>query len=229
MGRFTKVTLAATIVLSVMASAAWGAVTPGWECIPTAVGQAVVSGGTGAAPACGVGSTAVLAPTYVSSAVGGKPTAEFSSVNVQIVSGSGSTSGTKNGEGNLVVGYAENAGGYPRTGSNDLVVGANNGWSGYGDIVGGDNNQALGNYATAVGLSNKASGIASFSAGTANTASGSHSSVSGGAHNVAHGVDAAVAGGDDNRASGDFASILGGFGNTASGNCQAIPLAPGSC
>jgi hypothetical protein len=229
MNRLTKVALAAMTVFGVMASAAWGAVTPGWECIPATAGQAVVSGGTGASPACAGGSTAVLAPTYVSSGVGGKPTAEFSSVNVQIVSGSGATSGATNGEGNLVVGYAENPGGYAQSGSNDLVVGPNNGWSGYGDIVGGNNNQALGNYATAVGLSNKASGAASFSAGASNTAFGSHSSVSGGTHNVARGIGAAVAGGDANNAKGSFASILGGFGNTASGNCQAIPLAPGSC
>src|ERR1044072_2561489 len=50
------------------------AVTPGWECIPTTAGQAVVSGGTGVTPACGAGSTAVLAPTLVSSGVGGEPT-----------------------------------------------------------------------------------------------------------------------------------------------------------
>ena len=49
-------------------------VTPGWECVPVTAGQPVVSGGTGAAPSCAGGSTAVLAPTYVSSGVGGKPT-----------------------------------------------------------------------------------------------------------------------------------------------------------
>ena len=50
-------------------SAAFGAVTPGWECVPTTAGQAVVSGGTGSKPSCS-GGTAVLAPTYVSSGVG---------------------------------------------------------------------------------------------------------------------------------------------------------------
>ena len=130
---------------------ALAATTPGWECIPTTAGQPVVSGGTGAAPSCGGSTTPVLAPTYVSSGVGGKPTVVFASVNVQIVSGSGSTSGAVNGEGNLVVGYAENAGGKLRTGSNDLVLGANNGWTGFGEFVSGVNNVARGDYTGILG------------------------------------------------------------------------------
>src|SRR5437764_12535738 len=88
-------------VFAVFAAGALAAVTPGWECVPTTAGQAVVSGGTGSAPSCGAGTTAVLAPTYLGSGVGGKPTVQFVAVNVQIVSGSGSTSGTVNGEGNV--------------------------------------------------------------------------------------------------------------------------------
>src|SRR5947209_9712255 len=94
----------ATAAVGWMASSAVAAVTPGWECIPTSAGSAVVSGGTGASPSCGSGTTPVLAPTYVASGVGGKPTVEFSDVNVQIVDGTGATS-TVNGTGNLVVGY----------------------------------------------------------------------------------------------------------------------------
>src|SRR5690349_23345621 len=120
--RLSKAAAAATIVLGWATPATAGATTPGWECIPATAGQAVVSGGTGSAPACAAGSTAVLAPTFVSSGVGGKPTVQFSGVNVQVVSGTGSTSGPVNGEGNLVVGYAENTSERTRTGSNDLVV-----------------------------------------------------------------------------------------------------------
>ena len=54
------------------ASVASAAVTPGWECVPAAAGGAVVSGGTGSTPSCAGDSTAVLAPTYVSSGVGGQ-------------------------------------------------------------------------------------------------------------------------------------------------------------
>ncbi|HEY3947006.1 MAG TPA: hypothetical protein VGL78_17420 [Solirubrobacteraceae bacterium] len=77
------------------------------------------------------------------------------------MSGSGSTGGTVNGMGNLVIGYAENPKGYVRTGSNDLIVGTGNGWTGFGEIAGGANNRASGPYATTFGLSNIASGMES--------------------------------------------------------------------
>jgi trimeric autotransporter adhesin len=196
------------------AAAAAFATTPGWECIPVTAGQAVVSGGTGSTPACAAGSTAVLAPTFVSSGVGGKPTVQFSGVNVQVISGTGSTSGAVNGEGNLVVGYAENTSGRTRTGSNDLVVGSESGWKSYGEIVGGFGNTAGGTYASAFGTANAANGAFSLVAGQSNRATGSASSVTGGKSNTAKAV---------------ASSILGGDGNTASANCQAIPAAPGTC
>src|SRR5205807_9418104 len=92
----------------VLAGGALAAVPPGWECIPTTAGQPVISGGTGSAPSCSSGTTAVLAPTFVASGVGGEPTVRFAAVNVQIVSGSGATNGAVNGTGNLVIGYDEN-------------------------------------------------------------------------------------------------------------------------
>src|SRR5262249_11099082 len=207
--------VAAAVGCGLFAGGAFGAVTPGWECIPTTAGQAVVSGGTGATPSCGAGKTAVLAPTYVPSGVGGKPTVVFSAVNVQVVSGSGSTSGAVNGEGNLIIGYAENANSFTRVGSHGLVVGANNGWKSFGELVGGNRNQALGNYATVFGNSNTASGGSSFAAGEVNTASGGASSVSGGAHNAATGADSSATGGEFNRAASTFASVTGGCSNLA--------------
>src|ERR1700751_944618 len=105
MKRTALVLAIAAAAIAYNASAAL-AVTPGWECIPTTAGEAVVSGGTAAAPRCTAGTTAVLAPPFISAGVGGKPTVEFSALNVQIVSGSGSTNGQVNGTGNLVVGYA---------------------------------------------------------------------------------------------------------------------------
>ncbi len=204
--------LAAAAMLAFNVSSAF-AVTPGWECVPTTAGQAVVSGGTGAAPTCGAGTTAVLAPTYVSSGVGGKPTVEFSTVNVQVVSGSGSTHGAVNGEGNLVVGYAENSDGFPQTGSNDLIVGSNNGWSGFGQIVGGFDNTAVGNYAAAFGLTNVASGAESLVAGSVNVASGLHSSATGGSHNTVSAANAAIGGGLQNIAGSSQSFIGGGCDN----------------
>ena len=79
--------LATCVFVLAIGAAAAQAVTPGWECVPTTAGQAVVSGGTGGAPSCGAGTTAVLAPTFVSSGMGGKPTVQFSALNVQIVNG----------------------------------------------------------------------------------------------------------------------------------------------
>ncbi|HEX4493539.1 MAG TPA: hypothetical protein VH914_20220 [Acidimicrobiia bacterium] len=190
--------------LNPAAAAAHGAsralsVTPGWECVPSAVGQPVLSGGTAATPSCGAGSTPVLAPTFVSSGVGGKPTVQFSAVNVQILSGSGSTGGPVNGEGNLIVGYGENPGGRRQTGSNNLIVGSANGWTSFGTIVGGYSDQTTGPYASVVGTKNTASGHSSFVAG------------------------------QQNKASGRSSSVLGGDGNAATANCQSIPAAPGVC
>src|SRR5437764_1129197 len=91
-------------VFCCVTSTAWGAATPGWECVPATAGQPVLSGGTGSTPSCGAGTTSVLAPTFVAAGVGGKATVQLSGVNVQIVDGAGSTS-TLNGTGNLVLGY----------------------------------------------------------------------------------------------------------------------------
>ena len=150
-----------------------------------------------------------------------------------------------NGEGNLVLGYAENANGYAQTGSHDLVVGKNNGWSSFGEVVGGNTNRATGNYAAVFGKTNVASGGSSFAAGESqHRLRRSPPSVAGGAHNVASGGRcraspaggstsprdpfASVAGGCENLAgsgsgrSGSCGSsgaeaVLGGFENTASG------------
>lgn len=58
------------------------------------------------------------------------------------MSGSGSTEGTVNGRGNLIVGYNERLVGDTniRTGSHNLVVGAFNNYSSYGGQVIGYNN-----------------------------------------------------------------------------------------
>src|SRR5437763_5289781 len=169
--------------LGVSAGTAFGAVTPGWECVPTTAGQAVVSGGTGAAPSCGAGQTGVLAPSYVSSGVGGKPTVEFSAVNVQIVNGTGSTASV-NGMGNVVVGYDENPAALKQTGSHDLILGRNHSFTGFAELLDGFANTASGNYATVLGASN--------------TASGTYATVTGGQDNAATTPPASASGPDAN-------------------------------
>ena len=88
--------------------------------------------------------------------------------NLNIRSGSGETSGTVNGYGNLIVGYNEEWGSSnDRSGSHNIVVGEGHEYSKYGGLV--------------VGFANTISGgYASVSGGNGNTASGPYSSVSGG-------------------------------------------------
>src|SRR5262249_22238431 len=76
--------------------------------------------------------------------VGGKPTIQFSGVNVQLVNGAGSTY-TQNGSGNLVLGYDAVAPSRPQTGSHDLVIGDQNVFMGSASAVFGDVNAALKN------------------------------------------------------------------------------------
>src|SRR5437016_12670377 len=124
MSRKAAALAAALVYLGVFVGGAWAAVTPGWECVPTVAGQAVVSGGTGSAPSCGAGTTAVLAPTYVPAGVGGKPTVKLAAVSVQLINDVGRTASV-NGTGNLVIGYDENPGALAQTGSHDLILGRN--------------------------------------------------------------------------------------------------------
>jgi hypothetical protein len=201
--------IAATAALSCLlvevGSAA--AVTPGWECVPATAGKAVVSGGAGATPSCVTGTTAVLAPTYVSSGVGAKPTVQFASVNVQIVNGSGSTS-TINGRGNLVVGYDENPSGRAQTGSHDLVLGERNAWSGYSELLAGYANAASGPYSSVLGASN--------------SASGTYAAVTGGEGNAAKGTGGTVGGGLHNTASSSFTNVTGGCSNLAGAGTVSV-------
>jgi hypothetical protein len=241
--RNLAVGLAASMsVLGGSVGAAQAAVTPGWECIPITAGQAVVSGGAASAPSCGVGTTPVLAPTYVASGVGGKPTVEFSAVNVQVVNGSGAEA-TLNGTGNLVVGYDEKPG--AQTGSHDLLLGGSNSYLSYGGLVGGIGNAISSSFASVLsGTQNVAnSSSTAVLGGYGNHASATYSTIAGGCSNLAgsgtlavsanctntttypHGF-ATVLGGVANQADGTAASASGGDFNIASTACQAIPVAP---
>jgi hypothetical protein len=150
----------------------------------------------------------------------------FSGMNVKIVDGSGSTYGTVNGRGNLIVGYNElRGGGYDnRTGSHNIVVGSYNNYSSYGGLIAGETNTISGPYSSVSGgIYNIASGeYASVSGGHTNTASGDESSVSGGLQNEASGAHASVSGGRYNDAIGGNTSVSGGVANTASGSGASV-------
>ena len=127
---------------------------------------------------------------FVGVGVGGKPTIQFSGVNVQIVNGEGKTASV-NGEGNLVIGYDENKEGkHQQTGSHDLVLGEEQTFTSFGGLVAGWANQVTGAFASVTG-------------GMENSASAPESSVTGGLMNSAPGGQASVGGGRLNTASGD--------------------------
>jgi collagen triple helix repeat protein len=175
---------------------------------------------------------------YVASGVGGKPTIQFSAVNVQVVNGEGKTASV-NGEGNLIIGYGENGGKHAQTGSHNLILSEEQTFTSYGGIVAGFENTISGAFGSVLGgIENIASGEASMvSGGEANRASTGGASVSGGKGNIASGADATISGGGANTASGVFAwigggdiniaseeeaSVSGGYGNNASGPKSSI-------
>ena len=211
-GRLGLLAVLIPTVLACMAPAASAAgPVPGWECVPTTAGQTVTSGGTGPTPSCSSG-TAVLAPTYVALGVDKKPTVQFSAVNVQVVSGSGSTSGPVNGVGNLIVGY-EPAITRSQGGSNDLIVGTNDSGPGSESLSPGADDTVSGDYGSGLGDGSVVNGLAStVTGGLDNTSSGAESSVAGGQFNTASGGASFVSGGCDN---------LAGPGSTPSSTCTS--------
>ncbi len=147
-----------------------------------------------------------------------------SGANLQVVDGSGSTSGPTNGLGNVIIGYNEKTGSQPRTGSHNLVVGQENGYSSFGSIVGGEFNLATARGASVLGGSyNTASGLyATVAGGSSNTASGQNAAAGGGYSNLSSGSYASVAAGCESTASNNFSAICGGQKGTASGAWAAV-------
>jgi hypothetical protein len=150
--------------------------------------------------------------SFAASGVGGKPTVQFTGVNVQVLSGAHKTNATPNGEGNLVIGYDENPAKHEQTGSNNLILGEEQTFTSYGGILGGFANSVTGPFASVTG-------------GGENSAESKEAAISGGWLNVVSGQeaeDASVSGGRENHASGEYASVGGGKGNTASGAFSSI-------
>ena len=132
----------------------------------------------------------------------------FTGANVHIRSGSGRTDdnvpsgGVLTGLGNLFIGYddpvsAGGSGPQPRTGSHNLIVGAEHTFQSFGGLVAGWRNLILAPWA-------------SVSGGAGNAASGEFSSVSGGIVGEASGKFSSVSGGSGCDASGESSSVSGG-------------------
>jgi hypothetical protein len=152
----------------------------------------------------------------------------LSGLNLQIVSGSGSTHGPVNGRGNLIVGYDEdNPPGDPpldRSGSHNLVIGSYHIYSSSGGLVAGDSNQISGRSASITGgqLGYASGELSSISGGENNQATGLESWVAGGFNNTASGLASAAAGGQLNVSAGNSTSIAGGIDNTATGFATSV-------
>jgi hypothetical protein len=121
-----------------------------------------------------------------------------------------------------------------KSGSHNLVLGTQNGYSSFAAIVSGRLNYSNEMHASVLGgVDNRASGrFASVLGGQGSVvrgnngvitggigaqANGSHAVVVGGVGNVADGLQSIVVGGERNEAPGEKSVVLGGFRNTVSG------------
>ena len=166
--------------------------------------------------------------------VNGQPTLRFSGVNIQLINGSGSTS-TNNGRGNLILGYNEE----PRSqsGSHNLALGNNQGFTSWGSLVGGVHNTSS-SFGQAVfgGYSRATAPYANVLGGWRNFASSRLSTILGGCQNVTgsaayttddfcftdNGESQTIGGGAYNRAQGTASTATAGLQNTAVGAWSAI-------
>jgi hypothetical protein len=127
----------------------------------------------------------------------------FSGLNLQLVNGSGETI-TSNGLGNLVLGYNETIpSGITRSGSHNVVVGPEHGYSGNAGIVQGKSN--------VIGLDFSAVLSSEFSQATK-----SLSVIVGASNSSASGRNSSVFGGHGNVANKDETTIVGGRNVTTS-------------
>lgn len=147
--------------------------------------------------------------------------------NLHIVDGLGTT-GTRNGLGNLIIGYNEARNDTPNTdlctGSHNLIFGTRNSFSSWGALVGGIQSTAAAPYACVMsGYGNTASGTnAAVVGGYQNTASGNYACVAGGQGNIAAGVFSSIAGGNTNKALATYAAVSGGANNIANGTDSLV-------
>jgi hypothetical protein len=192
--RYFTTGLIATAALAVAAASAHAGT---FICVPATAGAAITSGGTSGTCSSG---TSVQLPTstedqqkliailpyvtYTASNpnLGGKPSIVFSGVNLQVQKQISTDPNTNDGTGNLIVGRPGGAYSlFPRTGSENLVVGTTNGWTGTGNVVAGAFNNANGSYAAVFGAGNTSNAMyASSFGGHFTTASGQYSTIFGG-------------------------------------------------
>lgn len=156
-------------------------------------------------------------------------------MNLQIVNGLGATDGDTgegpevNGLGNLVIGYdttycPEIGDCWEKTGSHNLVIGDEHGYTSFGGVVAGTRNRSYASHAVVLGgFGSLAEGHRSVVIGGQNGAAmGTFSGVFGGEQNIAAEWWSVVSGGYFNYASGYNSSVFGGFQNDATANGASV-------
>jgi hypothetical protein len=133
----------------------------------------------------------------------------FTDANVYVQSGSGSTDGTVNGLGNLIVGYDEDGGSDDKSGSHNVIIGMEHQYTGAGNLISGYRHEVDNDFSGMVG------GFDHFVGAT-------YSGLVGGVRNTTLGTYSSVLGGRDSTATGDVSSIGGGTNNNATGHGTTI-------
>jgi len=165
--------------------------------------------------------------------VNGQPTVRFSGLNVQVVSGAGSTNALPNGTGNLIIGYDEPRWAVPITyfcsigtefNGNPIPPSTSptppSGCTNEGGVWAAVHKS--GSHYLVVGSENNYSQSGGVVVGGLNTSNNRFASVTGGINNIASGYGASVSGGLASTASGNYASVSGGRSNTASGAAASV-------
>ena len=149
----------------------------------------------------------------------------YEGANVFINSGAGHTESVPNGLGNLVVGYGDWSANTDTSGSHNVVMGTDNGFSSYGGLVGGFANDVAAPFAMVLtgSYNNATDEYAVVVSGKNGDAAAPHSVVVSGFSAEASGSYSAVLTGYNSIASGSYSAVLGGSSNqaTAAGSVAA--------
>ena len=142
--------------------------------------------------------------------------------NLHIRSGSGTTNGTTNGYGNVIIGYNEDTNGNKqRGGSHNLILGQEHSYTSYGSILSGTNHTVNAVHASSIGgdsniIGNNAPNavaIAGQSNQFASSGTAFYAATLGGQGNKVNGRYAAAVAGQNNTVTGTHAASVGGGGN----------------
>ena len=134
-------------------------------------------------------------------------TVVFGGLNVQVHNGAGATQ-TSNGTGNLVLGYNANSGAAPRTGSHNLIVGDDHGYTGAGGIAAGVGHSIADESYCIGGESNVAARLTTIVGGFNNETQSAARDIGGDPDSYA----SVIVGGVNNRINGKRSVIVGGQG-----------------